>query len=676
MPLLQFIPIRLTFALALGIFLGYHLQINPWISISVIILCLMVMSPRLEIRYSKRGTLFGWLALLACCFLGILSVSLAAPSNQPNHFSHRLEAKEQYWQMRIREVLRPSDYQSSYIADVISVDGTYGRGKMLLSLPPLPSMRLLRAGDLIVAHGQSKVIKPPPNPHGFDYSSYMESLGVNRQLKLGKGKFALQPPLHQGIKEKASDLREDIGNALKQSGMAEEARSVVQALLLGQRKQLDKEIYEQYKDAGAVHILAVSGLHIGILLFFLQWILKPLDRIPYGKESRLTILVVLLWGYALLAGFSASVVRAVSMFSFVAYALYLKRPSNSFNILALSMFFILLVIDAKLLFQAGFQLSYTAVLSIVWIYPKLDKVLAGRNRFVRKVWQIFSLSLAAQLGVLPISLYYFHQFPGLFFLSNLLIIPVLGIILGMGFLLMFLALLGSLPQLLLYLFEGSVLLMNRAVAFIAGQEMFVFRDITFDLTDLFLSFLLIWALVVSLSTKKAKLFLIVFLLYQSLGMLRHYQQSRDNSLVVLHQNRQSLVVHKRGHTADVYTDLNNIRDSIILPGDYFLGERIASYQLAALPKYLEFDTHRFLVADSLDSRPFSINKGDTVKLLLRQSPRVNLDRWLEDLKPSLVVADGSNYHSYVRRWERSCERMAIPFHYTGDAGALVLNADQ
>ena len=122
------------------------------------------------------------------------------------------------------------------------------------------------------------------------------------------------------------------------------------------------------------------------------------------------------------------------MFSFVAYALYLNRPSNTFNILALSMFFILLLFNPMLLFQVGFQMSYAAVFAIVWVYPMLQRSWYPKNKIIRKIWQLLSVSIAAQLGVLPISLFYFHQFPGLFFISNLLVVPFLGILLAGGIL--------------------------------------------------------------------------------------------------------------------------------------------------------------------------------------------------------------------------------------------------
>lgn len=220
----------------------------------------------------------------------------------------------------------------------------------------------------------------------------------------------------------ASNFRESIISKLKKENFGEEELGVIQALLLGKRDDISENTYNNYTNAGAVHILAVSGLHVGIILLLLEFFLSPLARLPKGKTLKLLLVVLLLWGYAFVAGLSPSIVRAVTMFSFVAYALYLNRPANSFNIIALSMLFILLV-KPLFLFQVGFQMSYAAVFAIVWIYPKLQKFWFPDNFIIRKTWQLLSVSAAAQLGVLPISLFYFHQFPALFFISNLLIIP-------------------------------------------------------------------------------------------------------------------------------------------------------------------------------------------------------------------------------------------------------------
>ena len=183
------------------------------------------------------------------------------------------------------------------------------------------------------------------------------------------------------------------------------------------------------------------------------------------------------------------------MFSFVAYAFYLNRPSNTYNILALSMFFILLVFNPLLLFDVGFQMSYAAVFAIVWIYPLLQKFWNPKKWLLKYVWQLLSVSIAAQIGVLPISLYYFHQFPGLFFISNLLIVPFLGLILGLGIVVIALILLNLAPNILIEIYDSLIGSMNTIIGWVAQQEAFIFKNIPFDTAQLMLSYCLIMALI-------------------------------------------------------------------------------------------------------------------------------------------------------------------------------------
>lgn len=316
------------------------------------------------------------------------------------------------------------------------------------------------------------MLYPPLNPHQFDYKSYLKGLGISHQLRLNTNNFFLKENPSPTLFGISASVRNKIIDKLKQASFGKEELGIIQALLLGQRNDISAETYNNYKNAGAVHILAVSGLHIGILLLLLQFLLRPLERLPKGKTLKLIAIVALLWCFALLAGLSPSVVRAVTMFSFVAYALHLNRPSDTFNTLALSMFFILLVIDPNLLFHVGFQMSYAAVLAIVWVYPLLQKLWYPKNKILRYFWQLISVSIAAQLGVLSISLFYFHQFPGLFFISNLVIIPALGLILGMGIVVILLALLNLLPDFLVSLYDTLIHWMNSIIGWVAEQEAF------------------------------------------------------------------------------------------------------------------------------------------------------------------------------------------------------------
>ena len=264
------------------------------------------------------------------------------------------------------------------------------------------------------------------------------------------------------------------------------------ALLLGQRQDISDELTANYSKAGAVHILAISGLHVGIILVLLSFVLKPLERVKRGKLIKLVLIISFLWFFAVLAGMSASVTRAVTMFSALALGQFFNKKNAVEQSLVFSMFIIVLW-KPIFLFDIGFQLSYLAVFGIIWIQPLVYNAWTPKLYIAAKGWQLFTVSLAAQIGVLPLSLFYFHQFPGLFFVSNLLIIPFLGVILGIGIIVVVLSYYSVLPAFMVTIYGGVISVLNKTVVFIARQETFLFSDISFSAIKMFFLYLLIIA---------------------------------------------------------------------------------------------------------------------------------------------------------------------------------------
>ena len=296
----------------------------------------------------------------------------------------------------------------------------------------------------------------------FNYKKYLEKQQVFHQMYVKENEFVQLLKSKLTLKGHASLFRNRINVALKKHGFKDNELGVINALLLGQRKEIDTDLLDDYANAGAIHILAVSGLHVGIILLILNFLLKPMERLKYGKTIKLFCVVFLLWSFAFVAGLSASVVRAVSMFTAVAIGWQVNRPSNIYNTLVISMF-ILLLMHPFFLFDVGFQMSYLAVFSIVWLQPLFYRIWSPRFKLVDYFWKLLTVSFAAQLGVLPLSIFYFHQFPGLFFLSNLLIIPILGVVLIGGILTIMLSLIDLLPQFVADIYVEIIKLMNTVI---------------------------------------------------------------------------------------------------------------------------------------------------------------------------------------------------------------------
>ncbi|SHI68205.1 ComEC/Rec2 family competence protein [Pseudozobellia thermophila] len=663
---LRFIPIKLTFLLVVGIVLGKHLQLGllgPTLLNAVLLLFL-------ALGYQKADypLLFGINTSLLTIGIGILAISIAQPGNRPDHYSKRGLDGSQIWQLKIREVLKPTDFSNRYIAVTQALGDQKVSGKILLNTRPDPTQTPFKIDDEIIVYGRLQEIRPPLNPHQFDYRKYMANLGVIHQLEVRPDAFWVRPDPSKTWYGRAWETRDKIIKKLEAHNFGEEELSIIQALLLGQRSDISETTYTNYKNAGAVHILALSGLHIGILLLILQFLLRPLELLPKGKVLKLALVVALLWGFALLAGFSASIVRAVTMFSFVAYALFLNRPSNTFNILALSMFFILLVIDPNLLFQVGFQMSYAAVLSIVSIYPVLLKFWHPKNKIVRYFWQLLSVSIAAQCGVLPLSLFYFHQFPGLFFVSNLIIVPVLGLILGMGLLVVLLASFHILPDFLVEAYDAVIRWMNQIIAWVAQHEAFIFKHISFDSAQLLLGYIILLSLIAFLGApnfKRLATLGLAIIGFQMWALFTAYRTSQKETLILAHQSKNSVLLYRYGKKARVFSRDSTALDRLV--SGYRVGERIKQIAYRPLQNSYHWHKRKVLIIDSLAAYPVAEEGVDF--LILTQSPKINLGRLIDSLRPEVVLADGSNYRSYVDRWSSTCSMKKLPFHYTGEKGA-------
>jgi len=598
----------------------------------------------------------------------MLATALSNPLNLSTHYSKVRNQGLATWQLKITEVLKPTTFSNRYFADIIFLDGKKATGKMLLNQSIDSSPLKYKVDDELVVFANTKTLKPALNPHQFDYAKYMKSMGVTDQITLHADLYFLEKNKTKTLFGVAAEIRNTIISKLKKQNFGEEELSIIQALLLGQRHDISAETYNDYKNAGAVHILAVSGLHIGILLLLLQFLLRPLEHLTHGRKLKLVIIVILLWGFAFVAGLSASIVRAVTMFTFVAYALYLNKPSNTFNILALSMFFILLVFDPKLLFQVGFQMSYAAVFAIVWMYPLLQKFWSPKNSVLKKIWQLLSVSVAAQLGVLPISLFYFHQFPGLFFVSNLLIVPALGAILGLGILVIILALFNMLPPFLVTIYNSLIGWMNSIIGWVAKQEAFVFKDISFDAIQLVLAYILLVSSILFFTRKnfeKALTLGLAIVLFQCYLFFTDYQTEQKEDLLLAHQSKNTVLLKRNGER--LYAISHDTLRSARIIRDFTVAERIAYLEKNTVKNAYQLHSKNLYVMDSLNIYP--PNKKSVDYLILTQSPRINLNRLIDSVSPKHIIADGSNYTSYIKRWKQTCSQRKIPFHYTGEKGA-------
>ncbi len=614
---------------------------------------------------------FGILTFLLIASLGFTAVQLRQPENISSHYTNFELEDGQILKAEVSEELKPNQYSSRYIIEARSLQTTNKSfkltGKILLSINKNPEkLIILRPGDVLLLPFKPENVKPPSNPFMFSYKDYLEGLKIHRQLQLTSSEVEVHS-YNKSLHSYSRSLRRDLIGKVRKHDFSQNELAVFQALILGQRSDLNDELYKDYSAAGAVHILAISGLHIGILLLILNWLLQPLKRSRSGKFAGLLLSLLILWAFAILTGLQPSVVRAVTMFSFLAVGLNLRRKTGAFNSLALSFFFLLLI-DPYYILQVGFQLSYLAVFSILLIQPKLYKLVNIDDKFLDYFWKLSSVSIAAQIGVLPLSIYYFHQFPGLFLLTNLFILPFLGVLLISGIVVLALAYFGYLPDLFVRIFNEMLAGMNWIVTEIASQKQFVLSNIDLDLYHMMALYVVLAGLLMfwQKASFRNSTVLLIGIIFLQLSSIATRISNPSAEVMIMHRYKTSGITFKENDHLLVATSTSEAPQLI----DYIRERKIKRLERKAIEK--AYTTPRGLLYVQSDSIILPELEISPELLLLRNSPKINFERLLMNSKPKQVIADGSNYPYLVKKWKETARNKKIPFHATAEKGAYIL----
>ena len=679
MKFINFAIVKFSIFLSLGILSAklFVLNANIFLYLSPAILLVLCIAWYIARKQLFQTLFFGSITFLCFFILGLLNYQLRLPKFHQKHYSHQvtntdsLSNKPPLLQLKVKEVLKPNSYNTKYIASIISINKTKSKGFVLVNLKIDSLSELITTDNILLISSRIEEIKSPLNPYQFDYSKYMKTLGVYGQIRITNRDILTKTKGKSTLKGRSEKARNHIIAKLKESPLTPNELSIIQALILGQRKDISKEVYQDYAAAGAIHILAVSGLHVGIIYYILLFILSPLKKIRKGSTLISILIVICLWGFAFITGLSPSVVRAVTMFSFFAFATLINRGTNSINTLFLS-YFVLLLINPMWLFHVGFQLSYLAVFFILWVLPIFNKLYYPKNRVLKKLWGIFTVTIAAQLGIIPLSLFYFHQFPGLFFLTNIVILPFLGFLLGGGIVIILLAILNILPFWIAISYNYLIKLLNNFINWIAHQESFLIQDIHFTSEKVLGSYLFIITLILiskEINFKRIVFGLLSVVLLICVFIWDDYKVS-ENELIAFHKSRHSHIGYKHAKNLTLFRSDSTFNNKNSYPiNGYRIAQNISNYCEEKLPQLFKYNEKRILILDSLGVFP---KKIDIDIVFLSSSPKFNLERMIDSLHPKQIIADGNNYTSYVNRWRKTCKEKNVSFHFTGTEGAYVI----
>ncbi len=673
MKILGFPLARITIGFVLGILLTYHLK--PTVLSVFSFLCAGSFVFVIAYFVSKIKVVnpiyFGFSAYFLAFGIGVTTQIIHTNSFQKSNYIHSQSffEKNHSISVTIREKLRSSSYNDRYIVLVNKIDNLAKTGKILLNLKKDSLNHSFEIGTHLQINGNLYKTNQARNPNQFDYGKYLESKQIYAQIYADASKIKIGSFIKKDVWFYTSKLRTKIIRNLEKSSFNSAELNVAIALILGQQQDISPEIIRDYQFAGAVHILSVSGLHIGFILLFVTFLLKPFPNTRRGSFIKLIVILISLSSFGLIAGLAPSVLRSVTMFSFVAIGMYLRRSTNIFHTLLVSMLFILLV-EPSFLFDVGFQLSYVALFFILWLQPLLAQLWTPKNIVAKYFWDILTVSFAAQIGAFPLSIYYFHQFPGLFFITNLAIIPFLSVIMALGVLVMVLAAFDYVPLFLAKLLEWSIFILNKIIHSIASLEQFIIQEIPFNWQLLLSVYLLIIFIIIWFkkpSFNRLVLVLAAIIVFQITYFETHWNIHKQRELVIFNSKRNSLIVERNGENVTLYTN-----DSLLKTGSnnkilstYLMG----NFSQLTLKKRLEnlmyFNKNKILIVDSFGVYPKNIHPDI---LELTQSPKINLERLLQTMKPKMVVADASNFRTIQKLWKATCLKEKIPFHATAEKG--------
>jgi len=451
---------------------------------------------------------------------------------------------------RIREVLLPS---RSLPADA----------RVLLYFSKDSASANLQYGDKLQLKPLISELEEPGNPNEFNYRKYLSFHQIYHRAFLRSKDYTLLGNEGKPFFKKIYALRHYLAELLREKIPSESAQAVAMALLLGQREELDETTLHNYSATGAMHVLAVSGLHVGIIFLLLRLLLPDIPRSRYYTRGLRPLLFLAgIWFYAALTGLSPSVTRAATMFSFVIAGSVIDRKLNIYHSIAASAFF-LLFIQPYLITEIGFLLSYFAVMGIVYIQPRLYALLYFRNGLLDKAWAITAVSIAAQIATFPIALLFFYQFPVFFLISNLLVIPAAMLIVSGG---VFLFLFSSIPSLgnaLGYFLSLLIDFLNAGIALINRIPGVLAEGIVINIPETVLLYLFILFMLLYFSRKSfshlrsALLFLILFAGHAEYRKLKNMQY---RGMTVYSIRGHSAIAFIRQRHARVFADTALLSD--------------------------------------------------------------------------------------------------------------------
>ena len=676
--------LRLLIPFLAGIVVQWYtpLSLPVLIIAGLVLLPAALLYPLLPLpRKFRLAPLQGSILTLLIGVVGAAAVYSRDVRNREAWFGHHLDQSKALV-LKLEEPLveKPATWKAVANVQTVYKEGTSlpADGKVILyfqkdALPPA-----LGYGSRIVVGKPLQAVRSSGNPGAFDYRRYSLFEGITHQVYLLPHEYRTLPAAEQNrFKALLFRSRQAIVGVLQTYIPDTKEQGLAEALLIGYKDDLDKDLLLAYSNTGVVHVIAISGLHVGLIYWLLLGLTRPLKR-KGGRAVHLLLVLLGLWGFGALAGAGASVMRSVVMFSFLAGAEVVGRRAWIYNTLALSAFG-LLCYNPFWLWDVGFQLSYAAVGSILLFYHPLRSLVYFPNKGINALWKMTAVTLSAQLLTTPLVLYHFHQFPLLFLLTNLVAVPLSSVVLLGEIGLCAVAFLPSVAGLLGRLLSSLIGFMNTYIERMDSVSFGVWGGISITVVQTVLLTVALaaaaWWLMerhkeaVTTAAVCAVLFLIL--------RIHSFQQAdRQHKLIVYNIPKHRAIDVIEGRACRFIGDAA-VQEDVLLRS-YNLQPSRVLHRVAPVspPSHLHsfrWGERQVLLIDST----VQLRKEDTLQrvdlLILSGNPKLYMHTLVQSFRVAQVVADASVPRWKAALWKRDCDSLHLPFHDVAEKGAFVLS---
>ena len=659
------------------------------VSALIVIVAATVLIPKLYISY-KKSFLFGF-AINATLFLLAYQLTIYKTEKfSPNHFS-KIHNSSHLVYAKLSDSFLEKDKSLKVIMEITDVKNgnkwTSTFGKAMVYLKKDSNSLKLKYGDELLLKADFKEIPEPQNPGEFNYKQFLAFHNVFNQAYIKNNEwFATGSNSGNPILKCSIGLRNKLLNLLIENHLSGDEFSVGAALLLGYIDKLDADIISAYASTGALHVLSVSGLHVAIVYIVFSWCLFFLDKVKNGHIIKAVFLILFLWFYAALTGLSPSVLRAATMFSFVIIAKAFNRNTNIYNTLAASAFFLLLI-NPYLIMDVGFQLSYIAVIGIVYIQPKIKNWFEPKNWLLNQIWTITAVSIAAQVATFPLGLHYFHQFPNYFLLSNLAVIPISTVIIYLGISVFAISKIPLLAKYLSICFTWCIWLLNASVKWIEKMPYSLIRGIHITVFETWLLYGLIILYFCYLILRKYNFLIyalvatIIFLCVQLVEQSEQFHQkkfivynipkisaidfinAKGNVLLtdsVFAKNESGILFHIMHNWWELGIDKNKI-----------VSNNSHSDNLTIENNFIQFYDKRIAVLNNELNSEVAVTTLKLDYLILSNNAKMSIAEIQKLYKAKTIIFDSSNSDYHVNKWKKDCIRLNQSYYSVSDSGAFV-----